>query len=200
MTEQPPIRPARWDVLSESIEFETPYIRARRQKIRTGRGAVIDPYHVFDIPNWAAMLAVTAELDAVLVRNYRHGSERFMTELPGGIIDDTDDDPAAAVVRELAEETGYAVDKVFALPPIHPYPGRFRQRAYPFIGINATRVQAQALEDDEDLEVTVLPLAEAFRVFADGSHDVAAVHAGIMLAARHMIATQPELEMLRAAL
>jgi 8-oxo-dGTP pyrophosphatase MutT (NUDIX family) len=189
-----------WKVLSEEILFETPYIRARQQRCETMRGAVIDPYHVFDMPNWAAMLPITPEGDAVLVNNYRHGSERVMVELPGGVIDDTDRDTDSAVQRELMEETGHKVDRVFALPKIHPYPGRFRQLAYPFLGIGAVKVAEQALEEDEDLEVFKLPLADAFRIFADGSADVAAVHGGIMLAARHLIMTDPDLAFLRDAL
>lgn len=200
MTTTPPAKPAAWKVLSETIEFETPYIRARRQSCETARGAIIDPYHVFDMPSWAAMLAVTPDMQAILINNYRHGAERIMVELPGGLVDDTDSDTANAATRELLEETGHSVEQVFNLPPIHPYPGRFRQHAYPFVGIGAKRVQAQALEDDEDLEVFTVPLSEAFRMFADGSVDVAAVHSGIMLAARHLIMTNPALVDLRQAL
>lgn len=190
-------KPTAWKVLEDEILFDTPYIRARRQKCETMRGAIVDPYHVFDMPSWAAMLPITPDAEVVLVNNYRHGAERVMLELPGGIIDDTDPDNASAVARELREETGYEAEKIFALPPIHPYPGRFRQKAYPYLGIGAVKAHEQALEEDEDLEVITIPLADAFRLFADGSVDVAAVHAGIMLSARHLIMTAPELSDLR---
>jgi|GEM_PF-2075538 len=193
-------KPGAWKVHSETVVFETPYIRAREQRCETMRGAIVDPYHVFDMPNWAAMLAVTPDLDAVLVRNYRHGAQRVMLELPGGIIDPEDPDTEAAVARELLEETGHKVEKAFALPPIHPYPGRFRQMAFPYIGIGAAKVQEQALEDDEDLEVITVPLVDAFRMFADGSVDVAAAHTGIMFSARHLISTEDDLAFLRTAL
>lgn len=195
---KPPSKPGAWKVHSEEIVFETPYIRARQQRCETMRGAIVDPYHVFDLPNWAAMLAITPDHHAVLVRNYRHGSQRVMLELPGGIIDDDDPNTEHAVARELREETGYSADRVFALPPIHPYPGRFRQMAYPYLGIGAVKAHEQALEDDEDLEVITMPLGDAFRVFADGSTDIAIAHAGIMLAARHLITSNPDLSGLRA--
>lgn len=194
---KPPSKPGAWKVHSDEIVFETPYIRARQQRCETNRGAIVDPYHVFDMPNWAAMLAITPDHEAVLIHNYRHGSQRVMLELPGGIIDDDDPNTEHAVSRELREETGYAAETIFALPPIHPYPGRFRQMAYPFLGIGAVKEHEQALEDDEDLEVITVPLADAFRLFADGSTDVAAVHAGIMLSARHLIISTPELSHLR---
>lgn len=195
MTSTP--KPKAWKVLADEVLFETPYIRARKQRCETMRGTIVDPYHVFDMPNWSAMLPVTETGDAVLVHNYRHGAERVMVELPGGIIDDTDPDTDSAVQRELMEETGHQVDRIFALPPIHPYPGRFRQRAFPYLGIGAKQVAEQALEDDEDLEIFTVPLADAFRMFADGSVDVAAVHGGIMLSARHLIMTEPDLAFLR---
>ncbi len=195
---KPPSKPGAWKVHSEEIVFETPYIRARQQRCETMRGAIVDPYHVFDLPNWAAMLAITPDHHAVLVRNYRHGSQRVMLELPGGIIDDDDPNTEHAVARELREETGYSADRVFALPPIHPYPGRFRQMAYPYLGTGAVKAHEQALEDDEDLEIITMPLGDAFRVFADGSVDIAIAHAGIMLAARHLITSNPDLSELRA--
>jgi len=194
---KPLSKPGAWKVHSDEIVFETPYIRARQQRCETMRGAIVDPYHVFDMPNWAAMLAITPDLEAVLIHNYRHGSQRVMLELPGGMIDDDDPNTEHAVARELREETGFTAEKIFALPPVHPYPGRFRQMAYPFLGIGAVKEHDQALEEDEDLEVITVPLAEAFRLFADGSADVAAVHAGIMLSARHLITNTPELSHLR---
>ena len=194
---KPSSKPGAWKVHSDEVVFETPYIRARQQRCETMRGAIVDPYHVFDMPNWAAMLAITPDHEAVLIHNYRHGSQRVMLELPGGMIDDDDPNTEHAVARELREETGYTADKIFALPPIHPYPGRVRQMAYPFLGIGAVKEHEQALEDDEDLEVITVPLAEAFRMFADGSADVAAVHAGIMLSARHLVMNTPELTQLR---
>lgn len=190
-------RPRPWQVLHETVEFETPYIRARRQVCRTARGTLVDPYHVFDMPDWAAVLPITPEGEAVLVRNYRHGARRIMTELPGGIIDKADADPAAAARRELLEETGHGAGALIALPPSHPYPGRFRQMAYPFIAVDVRPVQAQALEADEDLEVFQLPLREAFHMFADGRTEVAAIHTGIMFTARHRIETDATLEPLR---
>lgn len=203
MTNTPPASPSRpgtWKVLSDAIEFETPHIRARRQRCETARGAIVDPYHVFDVPNWTCVLAITPDMQVVLVRNYRHGAQQMMVELPGGIIDATDADTRSAAARELREETGHSVETMHALPPIHPYPGRFRQRAYPFLGLGAVKTAEQALEDDEDIEVFTVPLARAFEMFADGSEHVAIVHAGIMLSARHLIATTAELAELRALL
>ena len=75
-------KPTAWKVLEDEILFDTPYIRARRQKCETMRGAIVDPYHVFDMPSWAAMLPITPDAEVVLVNNYRHGAERVMLELP----------------------------------------------------------------------------------------------------------------------
>jgi len=200
MPQTPPPAAPPWQVLAEEIEFETPFMRARRQKCRTQRGAIVDPYHVFDMPNWAAILAVTPDMRAVLVRNYRHGAQRSVVELPGGLIDDADMDSQSAAARELLEETGHSVAAIHALPPIHPYPGRFRQQAFPYLGVGAVKTATQALEPDEDLDVFTVPLADAFRLFSDGSVDVAAVHAGIMLAALHTIIRTPALADLRRAL
>jgi ADP-ribose pyrophosphatase len=53
-----------------------------------------------------AVIAITPELQVVVVRQFRAGPERMMYDLPGGGINEGED-PQAGVLRELREETGY---------------------------------------------------------------------------------------------
>src|SRR5262245_58252360 len=57
-------------------------------------------------PDWVNVLALTTDGQVVLLRQYRPGIDRVCLEIPGGMIE-PGEDPIAAGVRELAEETGY---------------------------------------------------------------------------------------------
>lgn len=58
-----------------------------------------------------AMVAITADEQVVLVRQFRPGPGRVLLELPGGNVEDGEDIEGAAR-RELLEETGYCAGEI----------------------------------------------------------------------------------------
>src|SRR5450631_3868781 len=60
-------------------------------------------------PGAAAVVALDAGGRICVVRQYRHGIEDFMWEIPAGKLD-SGEAPAVCAVRELAEETGVTAD------------------------------------------------------------------------------------------
>ena len=55
---------------------------------------------IFEFRSWANILAITKDDQAVLIRQYRHGVQGVMWEIPGGVVED-DEDPIEGVGREL---------------------------------------------------------------------------------------------------
>ena len=72
-------------------------------------------------PDWVNVVAVTPEGKIVLVRQFRFGSNALSLEVPGGVMEEGED-PIAAGVRELSEETGYGGGKARLLGSVHPNP------------------------------------------------------------------------------
>lgn len=62
----------------------------------------------------AACLAITAEGQVIVAKQFRPGPEKMMYELPGGGVE-PNEEPQQAAVRELREETGYTPGKVIPL-------------------------------------------------------------------------------------
>lgn len=56
-----------------------------------------------------AIIALTADNKVILAKQFRAGPEKIMYELPGGGME-PGENPKEAVIRELAEETGYVPD------------------------------------------------------------------------------------------
>ena len=70
--------------------------------------------HLLEYDDEVMIFAVTREQEVVLIRQYRHGVQQAILELPGGSVDEGES-PAEAAKRELMEETGYAADTLIEL-------------------------------------------------------------------------------------
>lgn len=45
------------------------------------------PIYTFECATWCNVLAITPENEAVLVWQYRHGTDALSLEMPGGVVD-----------------------------------------------------------------------------------------------------------------
>jgi ADP-ribose pyrophosphatase len=66
------------------------------------------------------VLPFTTDGDVVVIDEWRHPVRRVNRGLPAGSMDESDDDPAEAVARELEEETGYVPGDVRHLTTAEP--------------------------------------------------------------------------------
>jgi ADP-ribose pyrophosphatase len=102
--------PAGAGVAWTELRRETVYARFGRSVVEADfllPSGTVETYSLrVDRPT-VAVLALDEAGRVLLTRQYRPGPGRFLTELPGGYLDDGES-PAAAAARELAEETGYA--------------------------------------------------------------------------------------------
>src|SRR5690348_4104456 len=79
-------------------------------------GYELDWYYV-DTPASVLTVPVTADGDLVMVRQYRHNLKRHTLEFPAGTVSGGED-ISAAVLRELAEETGCTLAAGAQLQPL----------------------------------------------------------------------------------
>lgn len=95
-----------WDPQPPETLLQTRIFRVTRRMARSRRSARQAPFFVIDTADWVNVVARTADGRIVLVEQYRHGNGAVTVEIPGGIVD-PGEDPVAAALRELSEETGY---------------------------------------------------------------------------------------------
>jgi 8-oxo-dGTP pyrophosphatase MutT (NUDIX family) len=110
-------------------------------------------------PGAAAVVAVDGSGRVCLVRQYRHGVEDFLWEIPAGKLD-PGEAPQACAVRELAEETGVQARRWTSLGQFLPAPGIFTEIIHLYLARDLT-VGAPAPDADEELEIQWLPIEEA---------------------------------------
>lgn len=164
-TMQDDIKP--WRVTASRAIFSSPWVKLRADDCINGKGAVVAPYYVLDYADWVQVVAITADQQVVLVRQYRHGSAEVNLELPGGVKDADDTDPVTAARRELREETGYDGDGIL-LGTHFANPGTQNNRVYSVLVTKARQVQDQALDEAEDIAVILKPLSELQRIGSAG--------------------------------
>jgi ADP-ribose pyrophosphatase len=118
--------------------------------------------------------------EVILVRQYRLAAEEALLEVPAGLVDEGED-PEAAAQRELQEETGYRAANLRRLGGFFVSPGFCTEFIHIYL---ATGLSESPLDGDEDEDIVVerMPLAEAVRLVQTGAIKDAKSVAGILLA------------------
>ncbi|HEY4988343.1 MAG TPA: NUDIX hydrolase [Opitutaceae bacterium] len=114
---------------------------------------------VIHAPDWVNVVAVTPERRIVLVRQFRFGSDAFSLEVPGGVIE-AGEDPVAAAVRELSEETGYGGGKARLLGSVSPNPAIQDNRCHFVLVDGAVPTAPMDWDDDEEIGVSTAAVAD----------------------------------------
>jgi len=143
-----------------------------RDNIRLDRcelpnGQIIE-WTVLEFGTWATVLALTKEKDVVLIRQYRHGAQKVIVELPGGAMEEEDENPLEAARRELQEETGYTSERFVQVGCVSPNPANQTNLIYSFLALDAVKARGQHLDEAEEIEVLLKPLDEVIAMAKNG--------------------------------
>src|SRR5712692_6013281 len=130
----------------------------------------------------AAIVAVDADGQVLLVRQHRPAVDANLLELPAGLVD-PGEQPLDAARRELAEETGFSADHVEPLVRFYTSPGFSTELIYIFV---ATGLREATVDHDEEEEIELvrMPVEDAIHQVLDGEISDAKTVAGLLAYAR----------------
>lgn len=165
----------KWKTLSSEYLFTDTWLTARKDRCERNDGQIIDPYYVFEFPEWVTAFAVTQEDEILVVKQYRHALGEVCIELPGGCVDKTDVNYEDAIRRELMEETGYAFESVHALGRISANPSTNSNLMHMFIASGGKKVAEQQLDENEQIEIMKISFEELYSLL-DEKRIVQAMH------------------------
>jgi ADP-ribose pyrophosphatase len=117
--------------------------------------------------NGGVVIACQPTLDEiVLIRQYRYSVDEDLLELPAGRIE-SGEDPLHAATRELTEETGYRAKIWRELVRMYTAPGFCNEMLYMFHASDV-ELDSKNLDYDEETEVLVLKIEDAWQLVLDG--------------------------------
>lgn len=149
-----------------------------RVRLAGGRQAVRE---VVRHPGAAVVVPVLDDGRILLVRQFRYAAGETLLELPAGKRD-SNEEPAACAMRELAEETGFAAASLTYLAGFFTAPGFTDEFIHCFVASGLQRAAEAVVKDaDEELEVLAVTLEEAHRLIAGGAIRDAKTLVGLLL-------------------
>ncbi len=95
-----------WKLLQSEYLFKDLWFTVRKDSCVKPDGTRVEPYYVYEFPEWVTAVAITRDGQFIFEKQYRHAAGLTMMEIPGGCVDPEDDSLSTAVARELREETG----------------------------------------------------------------------------------------------
>jgi len=150
----------KWKILSSEYLFNDLWFKVRKDICESPSGKIINPYYVYEFPEWATAFALTEDNKVLIVKQYRHPIGEVITELPGGCVDDTDKDFQTAIARELLEETGYIFTSYESLGKISANPSTNTNWMHMFLARGGRKVAEQKLDFNEEIIVELYSINE----------------------------------------
>jgi ADP-ribose pyrophosphatase len=155
-----------------SVEYHT---------VQLPGGRVIEEWPWLNTPSFVNVVAETEEGRFLCFRQGKYAVEGISLAIPGGYLE-PNEEPLAAVQRELLEETGYAAHEWTFLGRYVVDGNRGNGHAHLYLARGARYVQPIDADDLEEQELLLLTLAELVASLAAGEFQVLPWAANVALA------------------
>lgn len=140
-----------WKILESKYLF--PDVRIDRCELPNGQ--IIEPITLVYEPE-VTIFALTKEKEVVLIKEYRHGVQEIILQLPGGSVYEGEN-PLEAAQRELLEETGYQSDTFIEIGRVNPNPANYANTMYAFLALEVEQAIDRNPNESDQIEIMLIP-------------------------------------------
>ncbi|OGO30245.1 MAG: hypothetical protein A2Z29_09035 [Chloroflexi bacterium RBG_16_56_11] len=165
------------EVLSSRTIFEGRILTLRVDTVRTADGRP-STREIIEHAACVAVIAVDADDNVLLVKQYRQAPGKDLLEIPAGGID-AGETPEQAVVREMQEETGFRPGRVARISGFYSTPGFSDEFLHLYLATELVPGRLHA-EDTPGIEVVKIPASRAAALVASGKIEDAKTIAGLL--------------------
>ncbi len=131
----------------------------------------------------AAVIPITDDGNAVMVRQFRYAHHREFLEIPAGKLDSKDEPPMDAVLLELSAETCYTADKLTFLGVLDTTPALIDEKIHLYMAEGLTKGDVHP-DEDEFISVELIPLTKLVDMVMSGEIRDGKTQIAILKAAR----------------
>ena len=156
---------SQFKVLSRKAAFNGRVIEVREDRIVDPHGLEYSRELVVH-PGAVCIVARPAPDEVILIRQFRYATGGELLEIPAGTLH-ANENPLDCAVRELEEETGYRAGKMIERSRFWTTPGFTTEFMYLYEASELVKTQTN-LDDDEVIEVEIVPRLEALLMVDDG--------------------------------
>ncbi|MBT4762276.1 MAG: NUDIX hydrolase [Bdellovibrionaceae bacterium] len=171
----------KWKTLSSEYLFQSRTFKMRVDKCELPDGRVMPKYYVMEFTDWVHVVALTQNMELVLVDQYRHAKQERYLELPGGNLE-PNESLVDSAKRELLEETGYSAGNIKEVGEHYPNPALQSNAVRVFLATDCKKVAEQDLDPFEDLTVTLMPYGEALKKLDKGGFKHSLMNSSLLIA------------------
>lgn len=129
--------------------------------------------------NAVAIIAIDADDNVLLVKQFRKPVEKELLEIPAGCIE-AGEEADATVHREMREETGYRPQRIERLGGFYSTPGFCTEYLHLYLATDLVADKLHA-EDTDDIELVRVPPNEIYMLISSGTICDAKSIAGLLL-------------------
>ncbi|MCL4384649.1 NUDIX hydrolase [Patescibacteria group bacterium] len=119
----------KWRLLSSKNLLSTPYLSVQDNDYLLPDGQKARHFYQLIRKDYVLVFVTNDRHEILVEKQYRWGVDDFVYELPAGFLNEGED-PLAAAVREVQEETGYQLKDLTLCGQIYPQPGFCTMRAF----------------------------------------------------------------------
>lgn len=171
----------RWTSIRRELRGDFEVFRVHRDVRRSPRTGEEHAFHLIESADWVNILPITPDGRFVMIEQFRHGSDEVTLEIPGGLVDASDEGPSEAARREMIEETGFDSADVQLLGSISPNPAIQTNRCFSYVAYDVREIRPQVLDGAEDILVRLIDPHEVPGLVARGRIDHALVLTALYL-------------------
>lgn len=159
----------KWKLLKETDVSPSKWFPIKQHKVELPNGTIIDDYFITTLGNVGMILPITKENKIVLVKQYKHGVEDILIELPAGFQQNNKSIEESALA-ELEEETGIktTLENLKPIGKISNTPTKSTHVTYGYLATELEFNSIQNLEITEDIEIIQQTPMETIEMIKNG--------------------------------
>jgi ADP-ribose pyrophosphatase len=176
-----------WTIDSSKYAVNDKFMRLRVDSCTTPAGGTVNKYYVIECGDWVNCLAIDTENNAIILRHYRHGVQKYLSEFIGGSIEPEDASPESAARRELEEEAGYTGGTLYPIGIGYPNPANHTNKVYSFLAVGGKIDKEQNLEVGESIVVEKIPFSTVLKQMSSPEQTYPSMYVAAMFYAVNFI-------------